>query len=338
MYESFFALTGNPFRLSPDPAFLFESRGHSKAHAYLKYGVSEGEGFIVITGDIGAGKTTLTQALMGELDPEQVVAAHLVSTQLEADDLLRAVAIAFGLPTRDVDKAQLLEAIPAFLVSLASQKRRALLIVDEAQNLSPRAIEELRMLSNFQTDNRPLLQSFLIGQPELRELMRGASMQQFRQRVIASCHLGPIDPDETGAYIEHRLRNVGWKGDPSFDPAAALAVHRASNGVPRQINALCNRLLIRAYLDRKHHIGPAEVKQAADELRDELGFASSPNEMRPRSAGNRANGALRPQMLSVLAARLDALDRGVQAVVGLARSIAGADDLRSRFGSRQRRG
>ena len=337
MYESFFGLTSNPFRLSPDPAFLFESRGHSKAHAYLRYGLSEGEGFIVITGDIGAGKTTLTQALMGEIDPQQVVGAQLVSTQLEADDLLRAVAIAFGLPARDLDKARLLDAVQAFLTSLASEGRRALLIVDEAQNLAPRAIEELRMLSNFQKDNRPLLQSFLVGQPELREMMRTPAMQQFRQRVIASCHLGPIDPDETGAYIEHRLRNAGWKGDPAFDPAAALAVHRATGGIPRRINALCNRLLIRAYLEGRHEINTGDVRQAADELRDELGFAGPPDEKPSRPAGGRSNGVMRPHLMSAIAARLDALDRGVRALVGLARTIAGTDDTRSRFGGRPRR-
>jgi len=331
MYESFFGLTGNPFRLSPDPAFLFESRGHSKAHAYLRYGVSEGEGFIVITGDIGAGKTTLSQALIQELDPEQVVAAHLVSTQLEADDLLRALAIAFGLPDKDVDKAQLLESIQSFLVGLARQNRRALLIVDEAQNLTPRAVEELRMLSNFQNNDRPLLQSFLIGQPELRQMMRSPAMQQFCQRVIASCHLGPIDPDETGAYIEHRLQNVGWKGDPAFNPDALAAVHQATGGIPRRINALCNRLLIRAYLDRKHQIERQDVTVAAAELREELGFTAPPEPMPSKTSGARANGTVRPHMMSSIAARLDALQRSIGALVDLARAISGADPRR-RFG------
>jgi len=336
MYETFFGLSGNPFRLSPDPAFLFESRGHSKAHAYLRYGVSEGEGFIVITGEIGAGKTTLTQALIQEIDPEHVVAAHLVSTQLEADDLLRAVAIAFGLTIKDLDKAQLLEAIRSFLAGLAPHNRRALLIVDEAQNLTPRAIEELRMLSNFQDGDRPLLQSFLIGQPELRAMMRAASMQQFCQRVIPSFHLGPIDRDETGAYIEHRLGNVGWKGDPSFDPDAVTALHHATGGLPRRLNALCNRLLIKAYLERKHTIGSQDVIQAAKELRDELGAGSPPPDPTP-AAAPRANGATRPHMMSAIAARLDTLDRSVGAVVDLARSIA-APEPRSRVGVKPRRG
>jgi putative secretion ATPase (PEP-CTERM system associated) len=333
MYESYFGLSGNPFRLSPDPAFLFASRGHSKAHAYLRYGVSEGEGFIVVTGEVGAGKTTLTQALIRELDPAQVVAANLVSTQLEADDLLRSVAIAFGLEANDVDKAQLLESVRKFLTGLAQQKRRALLIVDEAQNLTPRAIEELRMLSNFRDDQRPLLQNFLIGQPELRAMMRSPSMEQFRQRVIASCHLGPIDPDETGAYIEHRLRNVGWSGNPSLEPNVGPAVHRATGGIPRRINALCNRLLIGAYLDQRKQIGPRDVAQAVRELSEELSFGSPADRPTPDAA---ATPAVRPHLISAIAARLDTLDRNVRAVVDLARAISRSES-RPRSGGPFRR-
>lgn len=338
MYESFFGLTGNPFQLSPDPAFLFESRGHGRAHAYLKYGVSEGEGFVVITGEIGAGKTTVTQALLQELDPERVVAAHLVSTQLEADDLLRAVAMGFGLPAKNLDKAQLLESTREFLVGLVPQNRRALLIVDEAQNLTPRAIEELRMLSNFQKDDRPLLQSFLIGQPELRAMMRSPSMDQFCQRVIASYHLGPIDRGETGAYVEHRLRNVGWKGDPAFEPEALAAIYQTAGGIPRRINALCNRLLISAYLDKRHQIRSADVARTASEIHDELNFGASIDRTPERAATDRSNrGAVRPHVMSGIAARLDALDRGVTTIVDLARAI-GTPETKRRLGRKPRHG
>ncbi len=216
MYESFYGLTGKPFQLNPDPAFYFGSRGHKRAFAYLQYGVYQSEGFIVITGEIGAGKTTIVRSLFEQLDRSQLVAAQLVSTQLDADDMLRAVAMAFGLPVRTLDKASLLTSLEAFLCQLAVDKKRALLVVDEAQNLTPRAIEELRMLSNFQLGDQALLQSFLIGQPELRTMMQGTQMQQLRQRVIASYHLGPLDKSETQAYIEHRLAHVGWKGDPRF--------------------------------------------------------------------------------------------------------------------------
>ncbi len=205
MYESFYGLTGKPFQLNPDPSFYFGSRGHKRAFAYLEYGLYQSEGFIVITGDIGAGKTTIVRSLLEQLDTAKVVAVQLVSTQLDADDMLRAVAAAFGLPVKSGDKATLLASLEAFLCQLAVDKKRALLIVDEAQNLTPRAMEELRMLSNFQFGDQALLQSFLVGQPELRGIMQSPQMQQLRQRVIASYHLGPLDKAETRAYIEHRL-------------------------------------------------------------------------------------------------------------------------------------
>ena len=206
MYESYFGLTGKPFQLNPDPSFYFGSRGHKRAFAYLEYGLYQSEGFIVITGEIGAGKTTIVRSLLEQLDPAKVVAAQLVSTQLDADDLLRAVGAAFGLPVKSLDKAMLLAALEAFLCKLVTEKKRALLVVDEAQNLSPRAVEELRMLSNFQLGDQALLQSFLVGQPELRDIMQSPQMQQLRQRVIASYHLGPLDKAETQGYVEHRLR------------------------------------------------------------------------------------------------------------------------------------
>src|SRR5690348_17181785 len=205
MYEDFYKLSGKPFQLNPDPSFFFGSRGHKRAFAYLQYGVYQSEGFIVITGEIGAGKTTIVRNLFEHLDRDRLVAAQIVSTQLDADDMLRSVAVAFGLPIRSVDKATLLASLEAFLCKLAMDRKRALLVVDEAQNLTPRAIEELRMLSDFQLGDQALLQSFLIGQPELREMMQSGEMHQLRQRVIASYHLGPLDKAETQAYVEHRL-------------------------------------------------------------------------------------------------------------------------------------
>ncbi len=212
MYESFYGLSGKPFQLNPDPSFYYGSRGHKRAFAYLEYGLYQSEGFIVITGEIGAGKTTIVRSLLEQLDPAKVVAVQLVSTQLDADDMLRAVGAAFGIPVKSVDKAVLLASLEAFLCQLAVDKKRALLIVDEAQNLSQRAVEELRMLSNFQLGDQALLQSFLVGQPELRAMMQSPQMQQLRQRVIASYHLGPLDRAETQAYIEHRLKHVGLEG------------------------------------------------------------------------------------------------------------------------------
>jgi putative secretion ATPase (PEP-CTERM system associated) len=271
MYESFYGLTGKPFQLNPDPAFYFGSRGHKRAYAYLEYGLYQSEGFIVITGDIGAGKTTIVRNLLEHVDRGRLVAAQLVSTQLDADDMLRAVAAAFGLNARSVDKAMLLTSLEAFLCQVAASGKRALLVVDEAQNLAPRAIEELRMLSNFQLGDRALLQSFLIGQPELRTMMQGPQMQQLRQRVIASYHLGPLDKSETQAYIEHRLRHVGWKDDPRFEATAFELIHGATGGVPRRINTLCNRLMVAAFLGEKHVLGAHDVEAIAREIHEELG-------------------------------------------------------------------
>ncbi|PPE69166.1 UDP-N-acetylglucosamine 2-epimerase [Caldimonas thermodepolymerans] len=271
MYESHFGLSGPPFQLNPDPAFYFDSRGHSNALAYLKFGVYQGEGFIVVTGEIGAGKTTLVRTLLEGLNPDQVVAAQVVSTQLESGDLLRSIITAFGIPPLGTTKAHLIATLEGFLTALATKNRRALLIVDEAQNLSLEAIEELRMLSNFQLGKHALLQSFLVGQPELRTLLESKSMEQFRQRVIASCHLGPLDDLETRAYIEHRMRRVGWKDQPHFEPDAFAAIHRWTGGIPRRINLLCNRLLLACFLNGENDISAAQVEQTARELRGEVG-------------------------------------------------------------------
>ena len=288
MYEPFYSLTGKPFQLSPDPTFYYGSPVHRRAYAYLEYGLYQGEGFIVITGEIGAGKTTLVRNLLAHLDSRQVAAAHLVSTQLDADDLLRAVAGAFGLQVKNTDKASLLAELESFLRRVAGERKRALLIVDEAQNLTPRAVEELRMLSNFQAGERALLQSFLIGQPELRAILQGQDMQQFRQRIIASYHLGPLDRAETESYIVHRLRQVGWSGDPRLEAGAFDAVYTFTAGIPRRINMVCNRLLLAGFLNEKHVLDIGDVELVAGEIKDELGLAprnAATAEEPPRESG-----------------------------------------------------
>ncbi|AMO37476.1 ATPase [Thauera humireducens] len=275
MYESFFKFKGKPFQLNPDPSFFYGSRGHKRAMAYLEYGLHQSEGFIVITGEIGAGKTTIVRSLLEHLDPAKVVAANLVSTQIDASDMLRMVAAAFGVPSRTLDKAGLLLALETFLVSVAASGKRALLIVDEAQNLTPAAVEELRMLSNFQLEDHALLQSFLVGQPEFRDIMQSGEMQQLRQRVIASYHLGPLDSQETRGYIEHRLGHVGWNNDPAFEPGAYTAIYGYTGGIPRKINTLCDRLLLGAYLSERHTIGEADVREVIEELKEEFAAAGA---------------------------------------------------------------
>ena len=269
MYESFYGLTCKPFQLNPDPTFYFGSKQHRRAMAYLEYGLNQNEGFIVVTGEVGAGKTTIVRGLLNDLDSEKVVAAQLVSTQLDADDTLRMIAGAFGVGTRNVGKSEMLLALEAFLVYVTRQGKRCLLIVDEAQNLTPRAVEELRMLSNFQFGTQALLQSFLIGQPEFRKIMQSPQMQQLRQRVIAACHIGPMDQDETEAYIEHRLKCAGSKGSPRFDAGAFEALFEASGGVPRRINGHCDRLLLSGFLSGKSEFTRADVEEVARELREE---------------------------------------------------------------------
>lgn len=290
MYESYYGLTGKPFQLNPDPTFFYGSRGHKRALAYLQYGLYQGEGFIVITGEVGAGKTTLVRSLLDQLDQKKFVAAQLVSTQLDADDILRAVAHALGLSPSGYDKARLLAEIERFLMSLASENKQALLIVDEAQNLTPRAVEELRMLSNFQVGDHALLQSFLIGQPELRLMMRSPHMQQLRQRVIASYHLGPMDRQETEAYIKHRLSRVAWAGDPEFDTSFYDAVFTHTIGVPRRINTLCNRVMLSAYLSESHMVSASDVESVAIEIKEELGDEVPPGAaLQAEESGARAS-------------------------------------------------
>jgi general secretion pathway protein A len=271
MYEKFYGLSENPFRLSPDPALIYKSRGHGHAYAYLRYGTYMREGFILMTGEIGAGKTTLARLLLSELDRNCTVAAQIVSTQLDAENLLRSIAFGFGLSVEDASKAALLERFESFLRLLARHDRHALLIIDEAQNLTPDAMEELRMLSNFQFGIRPTLQSFLVGQPGLRDLMRVPSMQALRDRIIGACHLSGLKPDETRAYVLHRLRKVGWKGDPAFDSRIFEFVHQSSDGIPRRINSLCSRILLSGYLSQSHRIELEQVSAAAAELQAEIG-------------------------------------------------------------------
>jgi putative secretion ATPase (PEP-CTERM system associated) len=316
VYETFFGLTGKPFQLNPDPAFFYGSRGHKRAFAYLQYGVHQSEGFIIITGEVGAGKTTLVRSLLEQIDPNQLVAAQLVTTQLDAEDLLRAVAMAFGFSTKAMDKAQLLAELEAFLISLVPQGKRALLIVDEAQNLSGRAIEELRMLSNFQLGNQGLLQSFLVGQPELRALMQGPELQQLRQRVIASYHLGPMDRTETQAYVEHRLRHVGWSSDPRFEPGAFDAIYTFSAGIPRRINTLCNRVLLAAALSEEHDITAASVNATADEIQLELS-AGGPNAASAATARGDGRGLGEGEPPLGLEERVVRLERAMTATLDL---------------------
>ncbi len=273
MYEAFYGLTSKPFQLNPDPSFYFGSKQHRRAKAYLEYGLLRNEGFIVITGEIGAGKTTIVRGLLDSMDSTTVTAANLVSTQLDAEDTLRMVGAAFGVMVKDVSKADLLMALEAFLVTQISEGKRSLLIVDEAQNLTRRAVEELRMLSNFQFGKQALLQTFLVGQPEFREILQHPNMQQLRQRVTATCHIGPLDADETKGYIEHRLKCAGGSGRPHFDAGAFQAIYKATGGIPRRVNTVCDRLLLLGFLGSKENLVVEDVDEVVNEMREEAGHS-----------------------------------------------------------------
>lgn len=273
MYDQFYGFTGRPFQLTPDPHFYFESGTHRKAMSYLGYGLAQGEGFIVITGDVGAGKTTLVGHLMNTIDANRLTAVKLVSTQVEGDDLLRLVAEQFGIEWEGESKAELLRSMEQYLREQARAGRRTLLIVDEGQNLAISALEELRMLSNFQLGGHSLLQIFLLGQPEFRQtLFHSPALEQLRQRVIATHHLDPMEPEEVEPYILHRLGKVGWTGNPSFSPDAFEEIFDYSEGVPRKLNVLVSRLLLYGAVEQMNRITAQNVRSVVAEIEADRGI------------------------------------------------------------------
>ena len=267
MFNDFYGLTGRPFQLTPDPTFYFESLTHRKALSYLSYGLAQGEGFVVITGEVGAGKSTLVAHLMATIDPARLTAAQIVTSKLDGEELVHVVAQAFGLIVDGHDKASALGAIEAFLHDEARAGRRCLLVVDESQNLEIDALEELRMLSNFQLGAHPLLQTLLLGQPEFRAMIQDhPQLEQLRQRVIAAHHLEAMELGEVQPYIEHRLKCVGWEGNPKFDQRVFTELFEASGGVPRRINQICNRLMMLGAVDQRNRIDGAMLSQVLEEL------------------------------------------------------------------------
>jgi general secretion pathway protein A len=267
MFDDFYGLKGRPFQLTPDPAFYFESLTHRKALSYLGYGLAQGEGFVVITGEVGSGKSTLVAHLMATIDPARLTAAQVVTSRLDGEELVHVVAQAFGLMIEGHDKASALGAIEGFLHEEARAGRRCLLIVDESQNLPIEALEELRMLSNFQLGSHPLLQTLLLGQPEFRTtLLEHPELDQLRQRVIAAHHLEAMEANEVQPYIEHRMKCVGWEGNPAFDQRVFAEIYKATGGVPRRINQIVNRLLLLGAVDQRTRIDGAMLTQVVAEL------------------------------------------------------------------------
>ncbi|MEZ0245215.1 MAG: XrtA/PEP-CTERM system-associated ATPase [Methylophilaceae bacterium] len=332
MYESYYGLRAKPFQLKPDPNFFFGSKGHKRAMSYLEYGLGQREGFIVITGEVGAGKTTLVRNLFRKLESEKIIAAQIVNSHIDSEDTLRMVVAAFGLPFEDLSKAALLTKLEQFLLQCDRQGKRVLLVVDEAQNLSPRTVEELRMLSNFQTADNSLLQIFLLGQPEFRQTLLSGDMQQLLQRVIATYHLGPMDAAETQAYIEHRLLTVGWNGNPSLNDDAYAAIYEYTGGIPRKINTLCDRLFLMGYLEEISDFGSAEVTEVIRDIGEEFLLPATANGTKAAHAAARGQ-ALQPvnpdEALENMEKRLAKMERSVVSVLGLLKKILSLPNVKN---------
>ena len=269
MYEGFYGLTADPFRLSSDPRFCFNHHSYARAKAYVQYALYRAEGFVMVTGKPGTGKTTLVYDLLENLPTQHVVAGTLVSTQLEADDLLLMTGHAFGLDLPSTQKALVLQRLTEFMAQQHRQGKRTLLIIDEAQDLAASALEELRLLTNLQRNGEPLLQIALLGQEPLRDLVRRPEMEQVHQRLIASWRLEPLDPAETVGYVRHRLERAGWTGDPAFERGVLPIVHAFSGGVPRRINLICSRLLLKGFVDERHIVTPADTETVLRDLYQE---------------------------------------------------------------------
>jgi len=266
----FYGLTQDPFRLSPDPKFCYRHANFAKAKAYMQYVLHQGEGFVMVTGQPGTGKTLLIEDLLSDPRTAKVAKAHVRSTQVSAEDLLRLVASAFGVEARNSSKSTILLNLRAVLLRQMQSGHNSLVIVDEAQHLPYESIEELRMITNLQEATRPLLQVFLVGQDSLRALVSQSRMEQLRQRILAACRMEPLGLGETRAYLEHRLTCAGWKGRPSFSGEAVWLLHAATGGIPRVINSFAGRLLLHGAVEERNSLDADDARLVIHELQDEL--------------------------------------------------------------------
>jgi len=315
MYLEQYGLTDFPFQLTPDQRFFFESTVHRKAMAHLLFGLNQGEGFIIITGEVGAGKTTLLCRLLETLNSETYVTGRIVSSHLAGDDMLRSVASAFDIAFQGLDKASLLRRIEDFLVSNHQMGKRTLLLLDEAQNVTPQALEELRMLSNFQVGSRVPLQSVMLAQPQFRRMLADRDLEQFRQRIVAAFHLGAMRADETREYIRHRLSVVGWSGRPQISEEGFADIFTHTNGVPRKINTFCSRLMLFCFLDDIQVIDREVVAAVAEDMAGEFNAVLEASDGPSGSTGIMHMGSTLPQGESginqSIEARLGRLERMV---------------------------
>ena len=274
MYEDYYGFVEKPFSLTPDPKYLYRSESHAQAFELLHYGIRRREGFVVVTGDIGTGKTTLCRAVLDQLD-RKVFTALVLNPFIAEDDLLRLILQDFGVVSRDeikrerlagVSRQELIETLNDFLLSLLPLRATALLIIDEAQNLPRPVLEHIRMLSNLETDKEKLLQIILVGQLNLKDVLRTPELRQLDQRVSIRYNLRPLTGEETAAYVAHRLTIAGGGSVVSFTPKALQAVHRITTGIPRLINLVCDRALLAAYSERAQRVTPDMVRSGAASL------------------------------------------------------------------------
>ncbi|MCB1679194.1 MAG: AAA family ATPase [Halioglobus sp.] len=269
MYETYYGFREEPFRLSPDSRMCFLHPSYRKARAYMQYALQRREGFVMVTGRPGTGKTTLINHIIGELTSQGSLFAALTSTQVRADDLLRLVVLKFGLDGQTEHKAVLIHNLENFLYRLHREGRRPLLIIDEAQDLPAEALEELRLLTNLQKDNQPLLQIFLVGQDELRQAVLAPNLEQLHQRIVASSHLAPLAPEAVEDYIKHRLAHVGWTDRPKLAETIFPVIHEHSQGVPRIVNQICSRLMLHGMVEEKSALGLEDIREVIDDLNAE---------------------------------------------------------------------
>lgn len=333
MYEHYFRLRGKPFSLTPDTRFFFGSPAHNRVLAFLRYGIFQGEGFIVVTGSAGTGKTLLVCTLLEEIATRKdIVTAHVAMTQWSADELLPVVAAGFGLSDQGLSKAGLLQQLLQFLEDQQKHGRRAVLIVDEVQNLSKQSLETLRLLMNFQVKHKALLQGFLIGQPGFAgKLVESGPLEALRQRVIASCHLEPLTGEETKRYIAHRLTLVGWQSNPAFSANAHDAVYQYTRGIPRRINTFCDRVLLVAALEEARVISSALVAKVVEEVSRETswsrlealdGVGSAPEQLHAFGEGETAEegfsiaGSLGSRRVMRIEERLNSVEQALASLRG----------------------
>ena len=265
MHISFFGLKSAPFQLTPDPEFLFLSKVHKKALTYLNYGITDNSGFILITGEVGTGKTTVIRSMMKRLK-EDVIFSRINNTRLTSEQLISMINEDFGLDIKGKDKTQMLRDLTDFLIKQYGKGRKSILIIDEAQNLSTDLLEEIRLLSNLETDKSKLLQIILIGQPELRKVLAKPDLRALRQRINISCHISPLLRNETEEYIFHRLEIAGNREAVSFQDGCIDLIHNFARGVPRLINIACDFLLLSAFVDKTKEVSLDMVKEVISDL------------------------------------------------------------------------